>query len=145
MREEVSPPLTIETYHYAGFSVQSSADEVSPKTFRERLILGDSQHASHTVEEGGHPFSSWPRIWLPRIKPAANRRNSRFRSVLRCHKLSEIGRLVAYFDHLWPNRKRRRTRWRRERDGFEPPVPLVLAEGKYRAKLADFLAGLFRA
>jgi hypothetical protein len=34
------------------------------------------------------------------------------RSVLRCHKPCEIGRVGAYFDHLWPNRKRRRTRWR---------------------------------
>ena len=32
-----------------------------------------------------------------------------------------------------------------ERGGFEPPVPLVLAEGKYCAKLTDILPGLFRA
>src|ERR1700758_1339635 len=38
------------------------------------------------------------------------------RSILRGHKPCEIGRVGAYFDHLWPNRKRRRTRWRRGGD-----------------------------
>ena len=47
------------------------------------------------------------------------------RSILRGHKPCEIGRVGAYFDHLWANRKRRRTRWRsgvdsnpRCREGF---------------------------
>ena len=31
-----------------------------------------------------------------------------------------------------------------ERDGFELPVSLVLAEAKYSPKLTDILAGLFR-
>jgi hypothetical protein len=30
------------------------------------------------------------------------------------HELCEIGRAGAYFDHLWPNCKRRKTRWRSE-------------------------------
>jgi hypothetical protein len=30
-----------------------------------------------------------------------------------------------------------------ERDGFEPPVPLVLAEGKYCAKLTDIFCRIY--
>jgi hypothetical protein len=41
---------------------------------------------------------------------------SNVESILRCHEPCENRRTGAYFDHLSPNFKQRKTRWRREVD-----------------------------
>jgi hypothetical protein len=53
-------------------------------------------------------------ILIAADKTSRKSAESAVRSVLRCQKIYEIGRVGAYFDHFWLNRKRRKTRWRRE-------------------------------